>query len=174
MGFLHNMIFSTSCITSLIIHWVFIPGEVLLGILGGGVPPCSPNLDRISDQKNVFFHTHFQSRLLKSLPVFRPGIQAEIMLSLLSLEPKQKHSLNPFGIRIFLFLSNSCGIETIITFMTPVVLPKTTPVFRPKRRKNPTRWGSTYLYSLYKRVPPWGGGGVNNTTVYSAEHVKSL
>ena len=170
MGFLHNMIFSTSCITSLIIHWVFIPGEVLLGILGGGVPPCSPNLDRISDQKNVIFHTHFQTRLLKSLPVFRPGIQAEIMLSLLSLEPKQKHSLNPFGIRIFLFLSNSCGIETIITFMTPVVLPKTTPdfrpkwarcipVFRPKRRKNPTRWGSTYLYSLYKRVPPWGGGG---------------
>ena len=28
------------------------------------------------------------------------------------------------------------------------------PVFRPKRRKNPTRWGGTYLYSLYKGVPP--------------------
>ena len=26
--------------------------------------------------------------------------------------------------------------------------------FQSKRRKNPTRWGGTYLYSLYKRVPP--------------------
>ena len=26
--------------------------------------------------------------------------------------------------------------------------------FRPKRRKNPTRWGGTYLYDLYKEVPP--------------------
>ena len=24
----------------------------------------------------------------------------------------------------------------------------------PKRRKNPTRWGATYLYSLYKGLPP--------------------
>ena len=27
-------------------------------------------------------------------------------------------------------------------------------VFRPKRRKNPTRRGGTYLYSLYKGAPP--------------------
>ena len=48
---------------------------------------------------------------------------------------------------------------------TPVVPSKTIPdsrpkwakcilVFRPKRRKNPTRRGGTYLYSLYKVVPP--------------------
>ena len=30
------------------------------------------------------------------------------------------------------------------------------PVFRPQRRKNPTRWGDTYLYSLYKGVHPPG------------------
>ena len=30
---------------------------------------------------------------------------------------------------------------------------KCIPVFRRKRRKNPTRWGSTYLYSLHKGVP---------------------
>ena len=30
------------------------PGEVLLGILGGGVPPGSPNPDPISDQKMLF------------------------------------------------------------------------------------------------------------------------
>ena len=32
----------------------------ILGILGEGVPPGSPNPDPISDQKNVIFHTHFQ------------------------------------------------------------------------------------------------------------------
>ena len=37
---------------------------VLLGILGGDVPPGSSNLDLISDQKISF-----------STPVFRPGIQ---------------------------------------------------------------------------------------------------
>ena len=26
-------------------------------------------------------------------------------------------------------------------------------VFRPKRLKNQTVWGGTYLYSLYRRVP---------------------
>ena len=31
---------------------------------------------------------------------------------------------------------------------------KCIPVFRSKRRKNPTRWGGTYLYGLYKGVPP--------------------
>ena len=37
-------------------------GEVLLGILGRGVPPGSPNPDPISDQNMLF-----------STPVFRPG-----------------------------------------------------------------------------------------------------
>ena len=47
---------------------IFFPTRVtrglLLGILGGDVPPGSPNLDPISDQKISF-----------STPVFRPGIQ---------------------------------------------------------------------------------------------------
>ena len=38
-------------------------GRVLLGILGGGVPPGSPNPDLISDQKMSF-----------STPVFRPDL----------------------------------------------------------------------------------------------------
>ena len=41
-------------------------GGVLLGILGGGVPHSSSNPDPI-------FHTRFQTRPLKSIPVFRPG-----------------------------------------------------------------------------------------------------
>ena len=31
---------------------------------------------------------------------------------------------------------------------------KCTPFFRPKRRKNTTRWGTTYLHTLYKVVIP--------------------
>ena len=35
---------------------------VILGILGGGVPPGSANPDPISDKKmSLIFHTHFQT-----------------------------------------------------------------------------------------------------------------
>ena len=72
---------------------------------------------------------------------------------------------NAFQIHIFLFFSYSFGIETINTFIHSVVPSKTipnsrpkwakcVPIFRPKRHKNPTQWGGTYLYSLYKGVPP--------------------
>ena len=44
-------------------------GGLLLGILDGGVPPDSLNPDPISDQKN------FQTWPLKSIPVFRLGLQ---------------------------------------------------------------------------------------------------
>ena len=74
---------------------------VLLGILGGGVvPPGSPNPDPVSDQKNVIFHTRYQTRPIKSIPVFRPGLSAEIMSSLVRLERKQKIFSNAFRIRI--------------------------------------------------------------------------
>ena len=82
---------------------------VLLGILGGGVPPGSSNPDPISDHKIVIFHTRFQTRPLKSIPVFRPGLYAEIILPLLRLKGKQKISSNSFRIRIFLFFSYSFG-----------------------------------------------------------------
>ena len=66
---------------------------------------------------------------------------------------------------LFLFLSYSFGIETIKTFIhsrnsletipdSRPKWPKCISVFTPKRGKNPTRWGGTYLYGLYKRVPP--------------------
>ena len=87
------------------------------------------------------------------------------MLSLLSRQSANKNYSNPFRIRIFLFLAYLFGIETINTFIPSVVLSKTIPdsrpkwakcipVFRPKRRKTPTRWGGTYLYGLDKGVPP--------------------
>ena len=44
------------------------PGRgVLPGILGGGVPPGSPNPDPISNPKKVIFFTRFQTRLLNSM-----------------------------------------------------------------------------------------------------------
>ena len=49
-------------------------GGVLLGILGGGVMPGSPNPDPSFRRKNVIFHTSFQTRPLKSIPVLRPGL----------------------------------------------------------------------------------------------------
>ena len=128
------------------------PGRgVLLVTLGGGVPSGS---HPISDQK-----------MLSSTPVFRPGLWAEIMLSLLRLERKQKNSSNPFGICIFLFLSYSFGIETINTFIhsrsslknhtdSRPKWTKCIPVFRPNRRKNPTRWGGACL--AYIRQYPGG------------------
>ena len=45
-------------------------GEVLLGIPGGGVPPCSPNPDPILDQNMPF-----------SIPVSRPDIYVYKSLS---------------------------------------------------------------------------------------------
>ena len=79
------------------------------------MPPASSSPD--FRPKNVIFLTRFQTRPLKSIPVFRPGLYAEIMLSLLRLERKQKNSSNPFRIRIFLFLSYPFGTETINTFI---------------------------------------------------------
>ena len=91
------------------------------------------------------------------------------MSSFLRLERKQTISSIAFRIRKFLLRSYSFGIETIMTrSYTPVVPSKSIPdsrpkwakcipVFRPERTKNPTLLGGTYLYGLYRGVPPPGG-----------------
>ena len=135
---------------------------VLLGIFGGG--QCHPVLQILTQfqTKNIIFHARFSTRSLKFTTVFTPGLWAEIVLSLLGLEWKQKNSSKPFQIRIFLSLSHSFGLKKKIRSYIPELPSKTIldsrpkwakciAVFRPKRRKNPTRWGGTYLY---KGVPP--------------------
>ena len=65
-------------------------GGVLLGILGVGVLPGSPNPDPISDQKMLFFTPVVRPAWsLKCIPLFRPGLY-EIMLSPLGLERQLK------------------------------------------------------------------------------------
>ena len=90
---------------------------VLLGILGGG--QCHPVLQILTQfqTKNVIFHTRFLTRSLKFTTVFTPGLWAEIVLSLLGLEWKQKNSSKPFQIRIFLSLSHSFGLKKKNTFI---------------------------------------------------------
>ena len=114
---------------------LMVPGGVLLGILGGGVPLGSPNPDPISDQK-----------MLMSTPVFRPGLQAEIML--LRLARKQQILQIHFEfVYIFFFLAH-LELKRLIRSYAPVVPSKTIPdsrpkwaqhipVFRPKRSKKP-------------------------------------
>jgi len=43
---------------------------------------------------------------------------------------------------------------------------KSIPVFRPKRLKNHTLWGGTYLYTLYKGVPhPRGSSHISSNSI---------
>ena len=81
-----------------------------------------------------------------------------------SLEGKQKIIQIHFEFACFLFLSYSFGNETLNTFTHSVVPSKTIPdsrpktakcipIFRPKRHKNPTRWGGSYLHGLHNEVP---------------------
>ena len=74
-----------------------------------------------------------------------------------------------FRIRIFLFLSSSFGIETINMFIHSrsrsslenhtQFQTKTAKIyahFQTKKVQKPYPMGGTYLYRLYKGVPPWG------------------
>ena len=138
------------------------PGGYSWIFLVGRAPPGSPNPDPISDQKVSFF-----------APVLRPG-PYEIMSSLLKLEKQQKRFLKiHFEFSCFSFFLTHLELKqkyvrtchlpaTAVPLKTiPGSRPKwakSIPVFRPKGRKtpgkNPTRWGGTYLYGLYREVPP--------------------
>ena len=98
-----------------------------MGILGGSVPPGCQNPDPISGQTNVIFHTYFQTRPLKPIPVFRPGLS------------------NPFRIRIFHFLSYSFGIKTINTFIHSRSSLENHTRFQTKMFNVYTRGGNNYM-----------------------------
>ena len=140
----------------------FFPGGVLLGIFGGGVPPASPNPDPISDQKMPF-----------PIPVSRPGlknpypfsdlilymIKHSIIASVLNGIQRNKDEYVKFSwndlFYLFLFSLTSyspqlLGRKKVPQITIPNFRPKcsiSTPIFRPKRLKNHTLWGGTYLYT---------------------------
>ena len=103
------------------------------------------------------------------------------MLLLLRLERKQKKSSNPFRIRIFLFLSYSFEMETINTFIhsrssfenrTPIPDqngPSVYPFSDQNGAKTPPGGGGTYLYTLYKGVPPPGGMKRKNNALHCSK-----
>ena len=90
-------------------------GGVLLGILGGVCRQVLQILTRVSNQENVIFHIHFQTRPLYPYPFSDLAFRQKLCYHYLERKPK-KYS-NPFRIRIFLFLSSSFEIETINTFI---------------------------------------------------------
>ena len=95
--------------------------------------------------KNVIFHTRFQTRPLKSIPVFRPGLWAEIMLSLLRLERKQKILQSHFQFNISLSFLLRFGIETINTSIHSRGSIKNHTLFQTKLGKIYTRFHSGKL-----------------------------
>ena len=126
--------------------------------------------------RSVKCHTPGPTKTIKSPPHALPPpcrlyIYRCIMLSLLRLERKQKDFSKPFRIRIFFFLSYSFGIETIKTLIQSLICflkNHTRFQFRPKRHKNPTWWGGTYLYSSPPapqpgcRTSPWSNSSLKH------------
>ena len=73
-------------------------GRVLLGILGGDVPPGSPNRDPISDKQNLSFST----------PVFRHSVgrNNEIITKIRTPTKRVLKSISNSHIDSFLFIWN--------------------------------------------------------------------
>ena len=120
---------------------------------------CRPDLQILTlFQTNLKCHFPHPFSDLEEITNRNMFTKTEIISSLLRLERRQKDFL-----KFILNSHTSCGvisysfgtIRQICSYAT-VAPSKTIPVFRPKRRKNPTLWGGTYLYGLSKGVPPPG------------------
>ena len=141
---------------------------VLLGILGGGVPPGSPNPDPISDQKCNFPH-QFSDQTSKINPYpFSDLAFRQKLCGCHYLDQRANKTVLQihFEFAYFSFLLTHLEWKRLIfhTFsqfpQNPYPIPDQNgysvciPVFRPKRQKNPTRWCGTYLYSSFMGIPP--------------------
>ena len=130
---------------------------------------CRPVLQILTlfQTKNCNFPHPFSDQTSKIHTCFQTWPLSRNYFIITRLEGKQKISSNPFRILIFLFLSYSFGIRNnkyLHTLRSSLEnhtrsrpeWAKCQPVFRPKRPKNPTRWGGTYLRRLRKGVSPPG------------------
>ena len=140
-------------------------GGLVLGILGWGVPPGSPNPDSISDQKMLFF-----------TPVFRPGLY-EIMLSLHRFVHQQNRLLKiHFEFAYFPFLSYSFGIKTINRFIHSKTIAqfqtkvgKVHTSFQTEMAEKPYPFGAAHTYMAYMREypPPLRGTALASQNFYT-------
>ena len=141
---------------------------------GGGVTPknhwrgCAARFSKswpYFTPKHGIFHTGFQTWPLKSILVFKPGgghktqhtcLRRQIISSLLRWERQQKNIFLKihFEFAYYGFISYPFRTNRQICSYTTVALLTTIPDSRPKRRKNLTLWGGTYLNGLYREVPP--------------------
>ena len=79
---------------------------------------------------------------------------------------------------LFIWNWNDKYVHTLTYIVPSKTIPDSRPkwakcifFFKPKRRKNPTRCGGTYIYSLYKGVPP--PPGLYFLFIESARHQKT-
>ena len=101
--------------------------------------------------KKVIFHTRFQTQ--------PSGYKNYVIIRL---ERKQKISSNAFQICIFLFLSYSCGIETINTFIGSLGFLKNHTRFQ-------TKMGKVYTHFQTKKVQTFGAFGSICLIIISCE-----
>ena len=97
--------------------------------------------------------SYFQTRTLKSIPVLRSGLFWQ-KLCYHYLDQRANKKKNPFGIRIFLFLFFSFGIETINTQTLRSSL-ETHTRFQTKTGQKPT---SLCKYPFLLALRRWGRG----------------
>ena len=120
-----------------------------------GLSSTDCNFQGLSRPRTFYFKFQGLSRCVRTL---------KLSHHCLAIKAQTKNIQIHFEFACFLFLSYSFGNETLNTFTHSVVPSKTIPdsrpktakcipIFRPKRHKNPTRWGGTYLYGLYNEVP---------------------
>ena len=129
---------------------------------------CHPALEILTlfQTKNVIFQNSFQTKPLKYISDFCLHRQ-KLRYHVLSLQLRQQKRFPKihFEFSYCSFFLIHLELKRQIRLYTPVVpskaIPisrpqwtKSTPVFRPKRRKRHTQWGGTYLYGLYKVVLP--------------------
>ena len=140
-------------------------GGVLLGILGG---LCHPVLliHMLFQTKKCHFPDPFSDQTSKIHTRFQTWPFGRNYVIIIQIRAQTKRILQThFEFAYFSFFLPHLKLKRWIRSYTPVVPSKTIPnfrpkgakcihVFRPKRHKNPTRWGGTYLFRLYKGVPP--------------------
>ena len=140
------------------------PGGVLLGIIGGVCDPVLQILTLFWTKKCIFsypssdlaseIHTRFQTWRLRNY----------FIITLIGTRTK-KISRSHVSLSFYLIWNwNHEYVRTLLRVSSRTIpdyrpkWAKPLPVFRPKRRRNPTLWGGTYIYGLYMGVPSYPPG----------------